>query len=40
MLNRRSMMMAGLTMASASSVARVATAEAGRPTLVFVGHEL
>jgi hypothetical protein len=40
MLNRRSMMMAGLAMASTSSVARVATAEAGRPTLVFVGHEL
>jgi hypothetical protein len=33
-------MMAGLAMASMSSVARVATAEAGRPTLVFAGHEL
>jgi len=40
MLNRRSAMMGGLAMATASSVARVATADAGRPTLVFVGHEL
>ena len=40
MLNRRSAMLAGLAMASASSAARVATAEAARPTLVFVGHEL
>jgi hypothetical protein len=40
MLNRRSVMMGGLVMATASSLARVATADAGRPTLVFVGHEL
>jgi len=40
MLNRRSLMMSGLVMAAASSVNRVATAQAGRPTLVFVGHEL
>jgi len=40
MFNRRSVMMGGLAMATASSMARVATAEAGRPTLVFVGHEL
>jgi hypothetical protein len=40
MLNRRSVMMVGLAMASASSMARVARAQAGRPTLVFVGHEL
>jgi hypothetical protein len=40
MLNRRSVTLGGLAMATASSLARVATAEAGRPTLVFVGHEL
>jgi len=40
MLNRRSAMMGGLVMATASSLVRVATADAGRPTLVFVGHEL
>jgi hypothetical protein len=40
MLNRRSVMMSGLVMATASSMARVATANAGRPMLVFVGHEL
>ena len=40
MLNRRSVMMGGLVMATASSLAGVATADAGRPTLVFVGHEL
>ncbi len=40
MLNRRSAMMGGLVMATAWSLARVATADAGRPTLVFVGHEL
>jgi hypothetical protein len=27
-------------MASASSLTRVANAQSGRPTLVFVGHEL
>ena len=40
MLNRRSAMIGGLVMAGASSMTRVATADAGRPTLVFVGHEL
>jgi len=32
--------MSGLAMAAASSVTRVASAQAGRPMLVFVGHEL
>ena len=40
MLNRRSAMVGGLAMATASFLTRVATAEAGRPALVFVGHEL
>jgi hypothetical protein len=40
MFNRRSVMVGGLVTAAASSLARVATAQAGRPTLVFVGHEL
>ncbi len=40
MFNRRSLMVGGLVMASASSLTRVANAQAGRPTLVFVGHEL
>jgi len=40
MFNRRSVMMGGLVMAAASSLARVASAQAGRPMLVFVGHEL
>ncbi|WP_255560294.1 hypothetical protein [Reyranella humidisoli] len=40
MLKRRSLMVGGLVMASASSLTRVANAQAGRPTLVFVGHEL
>ena len=39
MFNRRSVMVGGLAMASASSLAGVANAQAGRPTLVFVGHE-
>lgn len=39
-MNRRSAMMGGLTMAAASSLTSVASAQAGRPTLVFVGHEL
>ena len=30
----------GLVVAAASSLTRVANAQAGRPTLVFVGHEL
>lgn len=40
MFNRRSLMAGGLAMATASSLACVANAQAGRPTLVFVGHEL
>jgi hypothetical protein len=40
MFNRRSVMTGGLAMAASSSLTRVATAQAGRPTLVFVGHEL
>ena len=40
MLKRRSLMVGGLVMASAPSLTRVANAQAGRPTLVFVGHEL
>lgn len=40
MFNRRSVMAGGVAVAAASSVARVATAQAGRPTLVFVGHAL
>jgi hypothetical protein len=40
MFNRRSLMAGGLAMAAASSLGRVANAQAGRPTLVFVGHEL
>lgn len=39
MFNRRSLMMGGLATAAASSAARVALA-AGKPMLVFVGHEL
>jgi len=40
MMKRRSMMGGGLVVAAASSLTRVANAQAGRPTLVFVGHEL
>ena len=44
MLNRRSAMVGGLVMVTATSLTRVATAQtsanSGRPTLVFVGHEL
>ena len=40
MFNRRSLMVGGLAMAAASSLTRVANAQSGRPTLVFVGHEL
>ena len=40
MFNRRSVMVGGLVMAAASSLTRVATAQSGRPMLVFVGHEL
>jgi hypothetical protein len=38
MFDRRSLMVGGLVTA-ASSMTRVALAEAGRPMLVFVGHE-
>ena len=40
MLNRRSLMVGGLVMVAAPSLARVAHAQSGRPMLVFVGHEL
>jgi len=33
-------MAGGLAMAAAASLTRVANAQSGRPTLVFVGHEL
>ena len=36
----RRMLASGLVVAATSSLARVATADADRPTLVFVGHEL
>jgi hypothetical protein len=39
MLNRRSLAIGGLAMAAALSLPRIAAA-AGRPMLVFVGHEL
>ena len=40
MLNRRSVMVGGLTTAAASSLVRVGHADDGKPILVFVGHEL
>ncbi len=40
MINRRSLTVGGLVTAAASSLTRVASAQSGRPTLVFVGHEL
>ncbi len=40
MFNRRSLMVGSLVMAAASSLTRIASAQAGRPMLVFVGHEL
>jgi len=44
MINRRSVMMAGLAMAGAASSTRIAQAQtgnkSGQPMLVFVGHEL
>lgn len=40
MLNRRSLATGGLAMAALPCAARIARAETGRPTLVFVGHEL
>jgi hypothetical protein len=39
MFNRRSLMVGGLVTAAVSSLTRVALAEAGKPMLVFVGHE-
>jgi len=40
MLNRRSFSMSALAIATAPFLSRVAAAAAGRPMLVFVGHEL
>jgi len=40
MINRRTLTVGGLAMAAASSFPNIAGAQAGRPTLVFVGHEL
>ena len=40
MFNRRSLMVGGVAIAAASSMTRIAQAEAGKPMLVFVGHEL
>ncbi len=40
MFKRRTLMMGGLAMATASSATRIATAQTGKPMLVFVGHEL
>jgi hypothetical protein len=40
MFNRRSLMVGGLAMTTAPSLARIAHAQAGQPMLVFVGHEL
>jgi hypothetical protein len=39
MLNRRNLATGALALAAVSSFSRIATA-AGRPMLVFVGHEL
>ena len=40
MLNRRSLTIGGLALAATSSWAHVGRAQADRPMLVFVGHEL
>jgi hypothetical protein len=40
MINRRSFSTGALAIASVPVLARIAAAEAGRPMLVFVGHEL
>jgi hypothetical protein len=40
MINRRSVMVGGLVMATAPSLTRIAHAQSGKPMLVFVGHEL
>ena len=37
---RRSLMVGGLVVATASSLTRIAQAQSGKPMLVFVGHEL
>jgi len=39
MIDRRTLMAAGLALATTSSLARIATAQAGRPMLVFVGDQ-
>jgi hypothetical protein len=39
MLDRRSFVLGGVALAATSFVARVATAQAGRPTLIFVGDQ-
>jgi hypothetical protein len=39
MFNRRSVLVSGLSMAAAPSLARIAQAQSGKPMLVFVGHE-
>jgi hypothetical protein len=39
MFNRRSVLVGGLAMATAPSLARIAQAQSGKPMLVFVGHE-
>ncbi len=40
MFKRRSVVTGGLAMATASSFAPIAMAQAGRATMVFMGHEL
>jgi hypothetical protein len=40
MFKRRSLMVGSLVTVTTSSLTRIASAQAGRPMLVFVGHEL
>ncbi|HYC64954.1 MAG TPA: hypothetical protein VEC14_09500 [Reyranellaceae bacterium] len=40
MFKRRSVMVGGLAMAAAPSLTNVALAQARKPTVVFMGHEL
>ena len=40
MFNRRSLMVGGLVMAAAPSMTGPAFSLGGKPTVVFVGHEL
>jgi len=40
MLNRRSLTIGGLALAATAFGARIGRADAGRPMMVFVGHEL